>query len=68
MILLDSNSNADVMACVDMKLFHSFIGAALPVFTRSHDCEYCHSPLLPWYGAEIRDFRFVAELCFLGIN
>ena len=69
MILLDSNSNFDAMACLDMKLFHSYNGAAEPVFTRIHDCEYYHSSLLPWYGAAaIRDFRFVAELCFLGIN
>ena len=30
-ILLDSNSNAVVMAYADVKLFHSYIGAALPV-------------------------------------
>ena len=55
------------MAWVDVKLFHSYIVDALRVFTHSHDCEYCHSPLLPWHGAAIRDFRFGAELWFLGI-
>ena len=55
------------MAYVDVKLFHSYIGAALPAFTGSHhDCEYCHSVLLPCHGAAIGDFRFGAELCFLG--
>ena len=53
---------------MDVKLFHSYIDAALPVFTHSHDCEYCHSSLLPWHGAAIRDFRFGAELWFLGIT
>ena len=50
-ILLDSNSTANAMACVDVKLFHSYIGPALPVFTRNH--EYCHSSLLPGHGAAV---------------
>ena len=54
------------MACVDLKLFRSYIGAALPVFTRSHDREYCHSSLFAWHGAAIRDFRFGSELWFSG--
>ena len=53
-MLLDSNSIADAIACVDVKLFHSYVGAALPVFTRSHACKYCHSSLFPRHGAEIR--------------
>ena len=40
MILLDSNSNADAIACMDAKLFHNYIIAALPVFARSRDCEF----------------------------
>ena len=32
---------------MDVKLVHSYIGAAFPVVTRSHDCEYCHNYLLP---------------------
>ena len=64
--LLDSNSNAVAMAYVDAKIFRSYIGAALPVFTRSHDRKYCHSSLFPWHGAPIRDFRFGAELWFSG--
>ena len=62
-ILLDYNSNADAMAWVDVKLFNSYIGDALPC-----DCEYCHSPLLLWHGAAVRDFKFGAERCFLGIR
>ena len=34
------------MACLDMRLFHSYIGAALPVIMLSHGCEYGHSSLL----------------------
>ena len=30
-ILLDSNNNADIMAYMDVKLFNSYIAAALPV-------------------------------------
>ena len=52
---------------MDVKLFHSYIGAALSVFTRSYDCEYCHSSLLPRHGAAILGFRFGAELWFLGV-
>ena len=55
------------MACVEVNLFNIYIGAALPVFMHSNDCEYCHSSLLPWHGAVIRDFRFGAELWLLGI-
>ena len=49
---------------MDVKLFHSYVGTALPVSTRSHDGEYCQSPLL---GAAIRDVRFGAGLWFFGI-
>ena len=66
-MLIDSNSNADALSCVDMKLFNSYIGAALPLFTRSHHREYCHRYLLPRHGAAIRDFRFGAELWFFEI-
>ena len=55
----------DAIACVNMKLLYRYIGTALPVFTHNHDCEYCHSSLLPWHGAAIRDFRFGDELWFL---
>ena len=66
-ILLDSTyCNIDAMACVDVKLFHRYIGAALPVFTRSHDCECCLSSLFPRHGAAIRDFKFGAELWLLS--
>ena len=67
-ILLHSNSNVDVMACVDVKLFHSYIGAALPVSTRNHDYKYCHSSLCPLHGAAICDFRSGAELWFLVLG
>ena len=49
-----------------MSSYFSFIGAALPVFRCSHDCEYCHSSILPSHDPVIRDFRFGAELCFLS--
>ena len=39
-----SFNNADAVACVDVKLFHSYFGA---VFMRSQDSEYCHNSLLP---------------------
>ena len=53
------------MAYVDVKLFKRYyIGAALPVFTRSHVSD---SSLWPRHGAAIRDFRFVSELWFFGI-
>ena len=47
------------MVYVDVKLFHSYIGAAQPVFTRSHTSD---SSLWPQHGAAIRDFRFGVEL------
>ena len=52
------------MACVDVKFFTSYIGAALPVFTHSHDCEYCHSSLLPRHGAAIASvfYMFIAPV------
>ena len=65
--LLDSDSNADAMACVDVKLFHSCIGTALTVFTHSYGCEYCHGSLLLRRGDAIREFTFGAELWFLNI-
>ena len=41
-MLLDSNSNADAMAWVVVKqLFHSYIGAPLPVFTASIVTVFC---------------------------
>ena len=55
------------MACMDVKLFHSYISAALPVFVCSDDCEYCHSSLLLRPGAVIREFRLGAQLCFVGM-
>ena len=60
------------MVCVDVELFNKlqlYIGAALSVFTpsRPNDGDYFHSSLLPRHDAAIRDFRFGAELWFLGI-
>ena len=55
------------MACVDVKLLNSYIGADLPGFTRSYDCEHCHSSLCPRHGAAIREFRVGDELWFLGM-
>ena len=52
-ILLYSKSNSDGTSYVDVKLFHSSIGAALPVFT------------LPRHGAAIGHLKFGVEL--LGI-
>ena len=54
------------MAYVDVKLFHCYGSAALPVFTRSHDYKYCHSSLCPRHGAAIRDFRFGERAVILG--
>ena len=56
------------MAYVDVKLCNSYIGAALPVFTHSHDYEYCQSSLFSWHGAAICDFIFGVEMGFLGIR
>ena len=50
----------------DMKLFHNYIGAALPMFTCSHDCKHSDRSLCLQHGAVIRDFRFGAEMWFLG--
>ena len=55
------------MAYVDVKLFRSYIGAVLPVFTHSHASDYSNSSLCPWHGDAIRDLRFGDELGFLGI-
>ena len=55
------------MACVDVNLFHSYIGAVMPVFTRSHASEHSDSSLLSCHGAAIVDLRFRADLWFLGI-
>ena len=49
---------------MDVKLFNSYIGAALPVFMRGHAGD---SSLCPPRGAAIRDFRFGAELWLLDI-
>ena len=55
------------MACVDVKLFHSYIVAVLSMFTSSHDGEKCHTICFRGMTLQSRDFRFGAELCFLGI-
>ena len=63
-ILLDSNSNTVAISYMDVKLLRSYIGAALPVFTRIATVLCFRS--LPQHGAAIRYFRFGAELGFLG--
>ena len=54
MLNCDSNSNAVAMAYVDVKLFHNYIGAALPVFTRSR----ARVLLCSRHGTATRGFRF----------
>ena len=44
-------ADEDDIAWVDVKLFHSYTGADLPVFMCSHD--YCHSSPLTTHGAAI---------------
>ena len=52
------------MGCMDVKSFHSHVGTALPVFTRSASIA---SSLLPQHGAAIVDFKFGAEMFVLGM-
>ena len=50
------------MACMDVKLFHGYVGTALLVSTRRHDCEYSDSSLWPRHGTANLDLTFGPEV------